>query len=496
MRFDVMWVGGWDDDEALCSVLPPIPQFFMLVSALFALTRHPPVPSGTVLFPDLAPSLAPSLPPPPGITKEEMSQPAFSGINALNYPELHEESIPELAFFRACTKMMTVCGVHDFSMKDLLAPEPKRVRRHLSAIINFAKFREERLVMYSELAVKRDQLLDTLKRLQEEEVGVSKELGALREQAAEEREEMEGLERGCEVAEVELEQLNKRQAEIRAEGGELKKLSQELKESIGKVTLMVEGAMEERERTRGQIVRSPERVRRELSKAGEEVEGEKREGLVAERDAREMHLRVQAVQKGEKEVGKAIKSVEEIEVELSKQKLASKELKDATRNVQGNRQKVVETKQDVDNLKRQASRYEERLAHLRRSGKAKDEALEEAGREAQAELLAVEKVRRAHQGAVEESEGEVARMVAELEGEKGENSLRVSEMVGALKTLNETVAEHQQRLREALGDTTNAPLAGAGVVSHTPILSRLSMAAAARKGGVEGGMGGGMKPVL
>ena len=39
-------------------------------------------------------------------------------------------------------------------MKDILTPDPKRVRRHLSAIINFAKFREERLVMYSELAVK------------------------------------------------------------------------------------------------------------------------------------------------------------------------------------------------------------------------------------------------------------------------------------------------------------------------------------------------------
>ena len=47
-----------------------------------------------------------------------------------------------------------VCGVHDFTMKDILTPDPKRVRRHLSAIINFAKFREERLVMYSELAVK------------------------------------------------------------------------------------------------------------------------------------------------------------------------------------------------------------------------------------------------------------------------------------------------------------------------------------------------------
>ena len=45
---------------------------------------------------------------PPGITKEEMAQPAFQGLAALNFPELHEESIPELNFFRACHKMMTV----------------------------------------------------------------------------------------------------------------------------------------------------------------------------------------------------------------------------------------------------------------------------------------------------------------------------------------------------------------------------------------------------
>jgi len=424
---------------------------------------------------------------PLGITKEEMSQPAFSGINALNYPELHEESIPELAFFRACAKMMTVCGVHDFSMKDLLSPEPKRVRRHLSAIINFAKFREERLVMYSELAVKRDELLDNLKRLQDEEVGVAKELGVLREQAAAESEEMEGLEQACEVAEAELEQLNKRQAEIRAQGAELKKQSQDLKESIGKASSALESGIEEREKTRGQIVRSPERVRRELASAAEEVETEKKEGLATERDAREMHLRVQAVQKGEKEVGKAIKALEEIEGEMAKVKLASKELKDATKNVQGNRQRVLEAAQEMENLKRQASRFEDRWTHLRKSGKAKDEALEVAGKEAQAQLLAVEKVRRAHQQAADESEADVARVTAEVEGEKQENAARCAEMVEALKSLSETVAEHQQGLREALGDTTNAPLPSAA--SSTPILSRLSMvAAAARKDG--------SKPVL
>ena len=40
---------------------------------------------------------------------------------------------------------MISVGIQDFSMKDLMRPEPLRVRRILSATINFAKFREEHL---------------------------------------------------------------------------------------------------------------------------------------------------------------------------------------------------------------------------------------------------------------------------------------------------------------------------------------------------------------
>ena len=41
-------------------------------------------------------------------------------------------------------KLMTKVGVEDFSLRDVLKPESPRVRRIFSAVINFAKFREER----------------------------------------------------------------------------------------------------------------------------------------------------------------------------------------------------------------------------------------------------------------------------------------------------------------------------------------------------------------
>lgn len=36
-----------------------------------------------------------------GVEKEHFSQPQFSAIDKLSYPDLHDESIPELAFIRA-----------------------------------------------------------------------------------------------------------------------------------------------------------------------------------------------------------------------------------------------------------------------------------------------------------------------------------------------------------------------------------------------------------
>ena len=93
-----------------------------------------------------------------GITKEELDQPAAAGLQALEYGELHDESIPQLSFFRAISKLMETCDVTDFSLKDIHQPDAKRFRRQLSGVINFVKFREDRLVMYTELSKETDGL--------------------------------------------------------------------------------------------------------------------------------------------------------------------------------------------------------------------------------------------------------------------------------------------------------------------------------------------------
>ena len=44
--------------------------------------------------------------------------------------------------------LMTNVGIPDFSIRDLIKPDALRVKKILSAIINFAKFREEQLPVF------------------------------------------------------------------------------------------------------------------------------------------------------------------------------------------------------------------------------------------------------------------------------------------------------------------------------------------------------------
>ena len=46
-----------------------------------------------------------------GVTKEEMNQPKFQGLDALQFPELHETSVPQITFFRIVAKLMSASQI-------------------------------------------------------------------------------------------------------------------------------------------------------------------------------------------------------------------------------------------------------------------------------------------------------------------------------------------------------------------------------------------------
>lgn len=50
-------------------------------------------------------------------SREELQQPVFAALGSLEFPELHDESIPALAFMSHLQKLLTASGIKDFSLK-------------------------------------------------------------------------------------------------------------------------------------------------------------------------------------------------------------------------------------------------------------------------------------------------------------------------------------------------------------------------------------------
>lgn len=49
--------------------------------------------------------------------REELQQPVFMAIDTLEYPELHDESIPTLAFIKNLNRLLVAAGVKDFTLQ-------------------------------------------------------------------------------------------------------------------------------------------------------------------------------------------------------------------------------------------------------------------------------------------------------------------------------------------------------------------------------------------
>jgi kinetochore protein Nuf2 len=79
-----------------------------------------------------------------GVSEQELGSQAFFAAEVLaDHHMLHEQSVPMLNLWSNLSRLMRVVGINDFTVRDLLVPQPNRFIAHLSALINFTRFRGE-----------------------------------------------------------------------------------------------------------------------------------------------------------------------------------------------------------------------------------------------------------------------------------------------------------------------------------------------------------------
>lgn len=81
------------------------------------------------------------------------------------YPELFCDALEMISFYHNSyrslffsDKLMKAAGIDDYSLRDLMRPDNNRFKIILSALINFARFREEQLPLFDAFARKTEEL--------------------------------------------------------------------------------------------------------------------------------------------------------------------------------------------------------------------------------------------------------------------------------------------------------------------------------------------------
>jgi kinetochore protein Nuf2 len=390
-----------------------------------------------------------------GITKEELSQPAFAGLSVLNYPELHEESIPEIATFRAVSKMTAICGMNDFSMRDLSEPDPKRLRRQLSGVINFAKFREERFMMYTELTAKTDDLVVNIRKKEDENAALKGKLAELKSQFASEEPAIKELDDQTTILESKIESLNKQQAVLRHETGEMKTEGNKLKDQVAELQFSTLNARQEAENLQCQIVSSPDRIKGEMAKMGEDLLKQKEEAVGLEANMRTMQARLEHINKAEKELLKTLEVMADVDEEIVKCKASTKEVKAKKVQISNHQQEIQSQEALKESFHRQLAKLQEKVENVRLQADVKREAADQALESAQQELESVHSSQQQSNVQAENLDKATAEMAIKLAEGQQEHDAGVNLMTENYKRMEGAVKSYHTQL---LGNITNQNL--------------------------------------
>lgn len=389
-----------------------------------------------------------------GMSEEDLcthSEASLERRNALPHPELHDDSLSELKFLKSSMKFMRVCGLRDFGWKDLHAPTSKRFRRQLSGAINFARFREERMIMYDELTTQREEIVVQLHEVKDEGEKLNIQLEEAKLATEKELREMEETENDCVEIETEIAQQNKLQATLRQESTDLKKQSNDLKDKLASVSLTLQEAEAEERKLTSQVVQSPQRIKRELTVVTKSLEGERSECSSAENEAYLARRKIDTVTQCIEDVGRALAAVEDVLEEQQQFERVMEERRAADEALSESENNLSELREKQEKDEDLFRRTEENIQRMREEGRDKMDAANQALAAAQKDLDLVEKDRLDGIARVEAGEAEVREIEMEIDEEKSKANAEIAEMMEQYRRLEAIVLEKDQELMKAIG---------------------------------------------
>ncbi|KXZ46401.1 hypothetical protein GPECTOR_44g76 [Gonium pectorale] len=376
-----------------------------------------------------------------GISREELMQPRFSALSVFEYPELHDESIPTTNFFRHLTKLMIICGVRDFNLNDVFKPEPARLRRNLCALINFAKFRDEKVALVDELETGLAAKVAAEQALMAEHEKNLAELKRLQDMRAARQGEVSPIEAETASVAAQVAQLNKVQAVLHNEIRVLKSQANTLTDQATEAKISLSSLQTEAEQLQDQIVTSPEKQRMMIAELVSATENQRTYYASLCSASNDHDRKLEFMAKFERELLRCIKLQEELEGVVARKKDVSAAAKDTREAIATEERRYTELAASNVTARRQLASLQDKLSRIEQQGQLKVEA---------AAALVEEQLKRREAVEAEHAAGDAraAEQEAQIRGWRE----RAAEVIAQKDTRVRAVMDKYNILRRAVAD--------------------------------------------
>eukprot|EP00026_Physarum_polycephalum_P008645 Phypoly_transcript_08739.p1 GENE.Phypoly_transcript_08739~~Phypoly_transcript_08739.p1 ORF type:complete len:448 (+),score=104.48 Phypoly_transcript_08739:176-1345(+) len=316
----------------------------------------------------------------------------FHALDHIEYPELHEESIPEARFNYNLRKIMQVAGIRDFSYsRDLYQPQKQRLKVQLSALINIILYRLDKLASFSEKASEAEQISELRQKIELETQQAQATLRQYRQQQEREEPILKQLQTEIDAQEAIIRQYNSKQATLSNELKECKNLATEKMDKISQVKVSIGNSRQENSKLQSLILQSPEKVKKSLEDMEHSLEGIKANILESSKRSEELQARFVHCCKIEKDIKKCVVMLNEIDQETNKYKKGTKQAKEIKAKKVELQKIIDELDVQISSVQRSINSHSEKAARAGQSNATKKEQAEQTMRELKEEKQKVEK---------------------------------------------------------------------------------------------------------
>ncbi|ODQ77089.1 hypothetical protein BABINDRAFT_163823 [Babjeviella inositovora NRRL Y-12698] len=246
------------------------------------------------------------------------------GPDDIEFVDESVESFNLILLQKIMFQFLSNCGFHDFNVLDLVHPDPQRLQRITSAVVNFARFREEHILDCEPFLTVSEENLERFRRAQEENVEIVNKINELEGKLQPSKSKTTSIDKINEYnsrIENELKKLKKVQEMLTMEHANYKNEKINLLKKLEDHNYLMIEAKKNLDKIKGYLLERPEVLIKINEDLQNKLDSDSSQLAILENRLRDYSATIESFQIVEQDLRNLFKILEEILNDLNKEEL-------------------------------------------------------------------------------------------------------------------------------------------------------------------------------